>query len=1738
MKKLLIVILALIAFSTTKAQYSNTVTLYPDKDASLYWKINDPNGANTNYGTSGYMRAEAWTSGGQLYKFRALIEIDVSSIPANATITDAKLYLYSTYDGLSWKKHLGANACYLQKVTEHWEEDEVTWNSIDGKTTTEGQVSIPQSTTYDQDYEIDITDLVQDWVDNGNNHGLMFKLQNETKYRKMVFGLSDHTTSEFHPKVEISYELDRGFATFYPSKDAMLYYKINEPDKANTNYGGSIAINAETWTSGGQLYKKRAAIEFDLSTIPQDATIFDATLKFYNRYESGKSWTGHSGANACWLQKVTEPWEEYEVTWNSIDGDVTTEGQISVPQSTYYNQDYEIDITDMVKDWVQNGENYGLLFRLQNESTYRIMTFASSDHDIQSKWPVLEVTYQKITYDMDNATLADPYSGSIDLNIDIGSPPYTYTWNTGETVQDISILPAGAYEVLLTDNYENEETIYISVGEQVNWCNKVGVQETNNILSRTASGNDWENAYAVASNTIYENKEGWFEFTLAVDEPAVIIDLLRDEATDLYSRTLASVKISDNCISIFNPQGQPTCAPISYEDGDKLKIERVNGIIYYLLNGQELQTEDDVPEDALTPSITIYNTGNAIQDALIGEYTTPQYETITENINYVKVLTPLESETNESELDNMDETELMTNIRYFDEIGRNSQNIFVKGSPDHYDVILPIEYDEFGRQPVKYLPYSANSDGGLHPHAGHEVRNFYKIPPLGITSDDYPYSKTEFDDSPLDRVKEQGAPGETWQPEEGHAVEIAYNVNSSSEVRLWTINGSGICETNGYYSANQLYETKTIDENENESWEYKNKQGQVILKKSLLYISDPPTGTFLYTYYVYDDFGLLRYVIPPEGYEAIVANSYTVSTDIINKWLFKYVYDDRHRMVEKKIPGKEVEYIVYDKWDRVAATQDGNLRDDDKWLFIKYDIMNRQILTGVTDYYNYTREQMQSYVNGLGTRYEQRTGTNFSTQHGYTNSCFPNITQGTETELLTVTYYDDYDFNCNESKDYQYTSDATNFPDNDDNLTYRTKGLVTGTKTKVLGTSDWLYSVSFYDKYGNAIQTRTDNYMDMTGYDLVTNAYDFAKNLTKSKHYHLVYYDSQSHPKTIFNYYTYDHANRLTKIEQKINSESTVTLAEMDYNERDEMILKKLHSEGSGFLQEVDYDYNIRGWLTKINDPSVISTSGDLFGMELLYNDDLAALDGEAQYNGNISAIKWQTAYNTGVRGYGFKYDNLSRINEGNYARYISGTGWTGDVDRYTVSDITYDKNGNIQTLKRKGKIGETTYGMMDDLDYDYVGNQLQQVEELGSGSAQYGFKNGVSQQEEYFYDENGNMVRDDNKGINNIEYNHLNLPTLIDFGSGDKIEYLYDANGTKMRKTVYNHYFLSSIKDYVGNFIYDSDGSTTDLEYILTDEGRVTPNGSAHEYEYFLKDHLGNTRVSFRDDGTGDAELIQEDAYYPFGMSLGGLSYVSGQSASTNKYLYNGKELQDDHNLGWYAYGFRFYDPAIGRFPSLDPIADKFHWVSPYNYAENNPASGIDLWGLQFFPSTQLNRTIMSGIMASSMSYAAYQTYQMSQNEAQLHQYRQAHPDNPGYREQQRRNRRSDNETRNINNNHSKSVSDNVGKPSPQGGNTPKGGGSTAAKIAVVTGLAAGFVKKCDETISVDDQNSTSESSTSNQSSEKNSITVNQEDNTSESGNESTDDNNNFAIPTYTLPVDNTEVNTKVIPMIIDEEN
>ncbi len=304
------------------------------------------------------------------------------------------------------------------------------------------------------------------------------------------------------------------------------------------------------------------------------------------------------------------------------------------------------------------------------------------------------------------------------------------------------------------------------------------------------------------------------------------------------------------------------------------------------------------------------------------------------------------------------------------------------------------------------------------------------------------------------------------------------------------------------------------------------------------------------------------------------------------------------------------------------------------------------------------------------------------------------------------------------------------------------------------------------------------------------------------------------------------------------------------------------------------------------------------------------------------------------LKQYSFSYDNANRLLTATFA----------DAGKYNTH-YSYDKNGNIKTLERTGELGgSNTYNLIDNPTYDYTGNQLKYVNDMDNGDGNHqnnGFTDNGSflTTNEYFYDQNGNLIQDLNKKIFDINYNHLNLPQHISIGtyaSFNSVDFLYTADGVKLQKSIAGGGARSAPTDYLGSIVYPGEASA----FIFTPEGRALRNDEGNfDYEYFLRDHLGNTRVSFNQKGT----LLQDNSYYPFGMSLGEALTYMDNTTSENKYKYNGKELQDDFGLMWYHYGTRNYDPQLGRWHVVDPNAESYFAYGPYLYVGNNPIRRID---------------------------------------------------------------------------------------------------------------------------------------------------------------------------------------------------
>ncbi len=324
---------------------------------------------------------------------------------------------------------------------------------------------------------------------------------------------------------------------------------------------------------------------------------------------------------------------------------------------------------------------------------------------------------------------------------------------------------------------------------------------------------------------------------------------------------------------------------------------------------------------------------------------------------------------------------------YFDGLGRPLQTVQRQITPGNSpaDLVTPVVYDAFGREVYKYLPYVAStgntSDGGLKQDPFTDQKNFYQnsypTQQPAYAGEQVYYGQTVYESSPLNRVLKTMAPGNSWAGS-GNGVSMQYLVSTAADsVEIWhidtvglTYQGSDIATdiptSAGYYPAGQLYKTVTIDEQGHAVAEYKDIDGLVILKKVQIGIVPSDYSGYngwLSTYYIYDNFNQLRFVLSPKAMRVAYSNSWNLSTDTttINELCFRYQYDNRLRMSAKKVPGAGWIYMVYDLRDRLVYTQDANMRTRNQWMTTLYDALNRSNATGMITYTG-SPSQLQQYV--------------------------------------------------------------------------------------------------------------------------------------------------------------------------------------------------------------------------------------------------------------------------------------------------------------------------------------------------------------------------------------------------------------------------------------------------------------------------------------------------------------------------------------------------------------------------------------------------------------------------------------------------------------------------------------------------------------------------------------------------------------------------------------------------------
>jgi RHS repeat-associated protein len=787
-------------------------------------------------------------------------------------------------------------------------------------------------------------------------------------------------------------------------------------------------------------------------------------------------------------------------------------------------------------------------------------------------------------------------------------------------------------------------------------------------------------------------------------------------------------------------------------------------------------------------------------------------------------------------------------------------------------IIIPVD-TRVQRDGYSYLPYAIDYDFSTDPEPlatyvfspFNEQKNYYSnlYPGEGYTS----FSRSKYVSDAGQRSTVSYAPGKSQVGQDRGTTTKSIN-NDASIVRMWEINGSGLPQSGGFYPADRLYGTLTTNTNGAEVTTFADKDGHVIYQKeyqtTVTTPGNPPGISQIYgtTYNVYDELGQLRFTIPPAA-TALISGGMLTQAQVDNL-CYQYNYNDKGQVVRKKIPGKAQELFVYDKMGRVVLYQDGNLAPH-KWNFTIYDAKSRAICSGIYENTTVSQQVLQGYFFDSNN---YTAPSLFYYQKNYKLfQQYPATITGAE--ILAYNYYDNY--NNSDPTDglwatydnvFQFTEQVTTPGYETPNKSKLIQGMPTGSKVKILPSPDavvaqtgqWRETVNFYDDKSRSVYTVSRDVYN--GNDIhihyAGTQYDFAGRNLISKHLSFNANSNDGMRTELTRNYYDNLTGALTQTQHKVDNNNWNILALYTYDELGRVKRKVLGNYG----EVRDFSYNIRGQLEGIN--PIYAMTGNKEGESRTFGEALRYDYGFTvpRYDGKVAGMIWRGSTAANNNAYGYRYDQGGRLGSADYRKWepadniYAFPAWRNDRNDYSVSNLQYNLNGNILSMKQRGiglVNGVSTPVDIDRLKYTYESQTNKLVTVFDSATVDYGtgdFQNTNGTSADYLYNVNGSLTLDNNKGIRSVTYNHLNKPVTIAMVTNNTISYSYDAAGNKVqeRSTINGVNGVTKVTDYIGNFVYENNVA----KYAFTSEGRTAfdiTTAQPIKEEFFVKDHLSNVR-------------------------------------------------------------------------------------------------------------------------------------------------------------------------------------------------------------------------------------------------------------------------------------------------------
>ncbi len=857
-------------------------------------------------------------------------------------------------------------------------------------------------------------------------------------------------------------------------------------------------------------------------------------------------------------------------------------------------------------------------------------------------------------------------------------------------------------------------------------------------------------------------------------------------------------------------------------------------------------------------------------------------------------------------------------VTYYDGLGRQVQTVKVGAGWNVFDIHTITEYDSYGKPCKAWLPVEMSKNSGeyLDPAT-------VKSAAVEFYGDTYPYTETAYSKTPELWEESLRVPGAAWRARDKRTV-MYKGLSSPSDPDYaclrFDVSPDGSLALNGTYAEGMLRYEESIDEDGIAVTRFFDRDSRMVLERRWGY----GQSQRLDTYHVYNTVGQLSYVIPPKA-SAILAEDGDSECDTatVGKLCYRYAYDQYNRLIEKRLPGADAVYYVYDALDNILMTQDGNLRPSGKWRVVKLDSKYRKAVEGIASLAGETRSTLQEkWKDRLAIETPQPSYSNMADLF-YTDTCG---IAGFEPQVAY--FYDNYD-HWNNLSGAPLPSDSS-YPSGMQNAT----GMLTGKAVW----EDWYFvisAVTYDDKKRVVMECETD-------YDrfyLYTTFYkrSFVGDLTGKK----TVYENNDISKTYKSEYsyTYDYWGSLLSVRHKVDDEPWTTLCGYTYDNVMRMSSKTVYPRNAASSSKrIAYSQNLRSWTTSVSSP--------LFSQRLHYNDSIPGCT--PRWNGSPSAMTFTSVGGSGsldtlTVAYGYDtFDRLVSVDSKSPA----------DSGGLFSESFSYDENGNPEIITRGNASSPAQH-----ISLSYDGNRIASLNESKAADGLYPGVPAIAKgdyESGWTYDANGNRTSDPSRGIASITYNTRNQPEKVTFNDGSALTHYYRSDGVLYRRNEREAVistvsgaasatttYKNSAWGMIGDFVLNSSSVPSRL-YIEGGYIDLDYDSGATSYKYYVHDNQGSVRAVIDENGA----LRQAADYSAYGVPS-----TRYTSLSADNRLHLGLEWQPMKGVYGYYNNARFRDAVLaGSFYQQDPLAEKYYSFSPYHYSACNPIklvdwSGMDIW-------------------------------------------------------------------------------------------------------------------------------------------------------------------------------------------------